>query len=58
MLAAPLSDALLHGDKRRFRSIRVETLARAIFALAQEKAGGRFVHEFDALHRAIRRAGG
>jgi uncharacterized protein YbjT (DUF2867 family) len=58
MLASPLIDLLLWGDKRRYRSIRVEALARAIFALVQEKAAGRFVHEHDALHRAIRRSGG
>lgn len=58
MLASPLVDLLLHGSLRRYRSIHVETLASAIFALAQEKARGRFVHEYDSLHRAIRRAGG
>lgn len=58
MLAGPALDLLLHGSRRRFRSLRVDTLARAIFALAQEKAGGRFVHEYDAMHRAIRRSGG
>jgi uncharacterized protein YbjT (DUF2867 family) len=58
MLASPVADLFLHGARRRFRSIRVETLAQAIFALAREKAGGRFVHEFDGLHRAIRRLGG
>jgi uncharacterized protein YbjT (DUF2867 family) len=58
MLASPLIDKLLHGEWRRYRSIRVDELARAIFALALEKAGGRFVHEFDSLQRAIRRAGG
>jgi uncharacterized protein YbjT (DUF2867 family) len=58
MKASPLTDLLLHGEKRRYRSIRVDLLARAIFALAKEKAGGRFVHEFDALQRALRRSGG
>ena len=57
-LASPVVDLMLRGPRRRFRSIRSETLARAIFALAQEKAGGRFIHEHDALHYAIRRAGG
>jgi hypothetical protein len=58
MLVSPVADLLLHGERRRYRSINVETLARAIFALTQEKAGGRFTHEYDALHRAIRRSGG
>jgi uncharacterized protein YbjT (DUF2867 family) len=58
MLLAPVADPFLQGGLRRFRSIRAATLAQAIFALAREKAAGRFVHEFDALHYAIRRAGG
>lgn len=52
---SPLTDALLHGGLRRFRSIRADMLAQAIFALAAEKAGGRFVHEYDAIHRALHR---
>lgn len=58
MLASPVIDLLLQGEWRRFRSIRVDVLARIIFALAQEKAGGRFVHDYDALRRAMRRVGG
>lgn len=57
MLLAPLIDPLLSGSWRRFHSIRVEVLAQAIFALAREKAGGRFVHDHDSLMRSIRRAG-
>lgn len=57
MLLAPLVDPFLAGDFRRFRSIRVEVLAQAIFALSREKAGGRFVHDHDGMMRAIRRAG-
>lgn len=55
---SPLADLLLHGSYRKYRSIPVERLAAAILALAKEKAGGRFVHEHDALLRAIRRSGG
>jgi uncharacterized protein YbjT (DUF2867 family) len=55
---SPVTDALLHGRLRRFRSIGADTLAQAILALAREKAGGRFVHEYDALHYAIRRPRG
>jgi len=51
----PLVDPLLMGGLSRFRSIRVETLADAILALAQTKTRGRYVHEHDALLRAIRR---
>ncbi len=58
MLASPLADLLLHGDRRKYRSIRADMVARAILALAQEKAGGRFIHDYDAMRRAIRRHGG
>ena len=51
---APIVDLFLHGGLRRFRSISGERLADAIFDLAQEKAGGRFVHEYDRLIRAAR----
>ena len=55
---SPLADLLLRGKNRKYRSIRVATLAKAIFALAKEKAAGRFVHEHDALLYALRRRGG
>ena len=58
MVLSPLTDALFRGGLRRFRSIKADTLAEAIFALSGEKAGGRFVHEHDAIRRAIRRARG
>lgn len=58
MLASPLIDLCLHGGLRKYRSIHVADLARAIFALAREKAGGHFIHEHDALFYAIRRGGG
>jgi uncharacterized protein YbjT (DUF2867 family) len=58
MLASPLIDVFLRGGLRRFRSIKTDFLAQAIFALAREKAGGRFIHEYDAIHYAIRRIRG
>lgn len=58
MLLSPALDLLLHGRLRRFRSIEADMVAQAAFALAREKAGGRFVHEHDSLLRAIRRARG
>lgn len=56
MLAAPLTDLLLHGTRRKYRSIRADTVAQAVLALAKVKPGGRFVHEHDAMLYAIRRA--
>jgi len=57
-LFAPLADLLLHGKFRKYRSMPIDVLADAIFALAREKAGGRFIHEHDAIRYALRRRGG
>ena len=58
MLASPLADLLLHGDKRRYRSIDARTVAAAALQLTREKAAGRFVHENDSILRAARRLEG
>lgn len=55
ILASPLTDLLLHGGLRKYRSIRASTIARAIVGLAREKAAGRFIFEHDAIQRAARR---
>lgn len=57
MWLSPVIELLLHGKYRKYRSVRVEMLADAIFALAKQRAGGRFVHDFDAMRSVIRRAG-
>jgi len=49
MLAAPLTNALLHGSLRRYRSIPGETVARAIVALAGRSDSGVQIHENDAI---------
>lgn len=55
---APLVDLLiLHGKYRCYRSVSARKLACTILALTREKARGRFVHDFDAMRRALRRAG-
>ena len=58
MLFSPLTDLLLHGTYRKYRSIRASDVARAIVGLTRERAAGRFVFEHDALLRAARRGGG
>ncbi|MGE3692164.1 MAG: NAD(P)H-binding protein [Novosphingobium sp.] len=58
MWLSPLIDLFLWGKYRKYRSIRIGVLADAIFALASEKAGGRFFHEHDAILYALRRRGG
>ena len=55
MLASPLVDLLLHGSWRKYRSISARDMASAIWALSQEKAAGRFVHDYDGLRRAARK---
>lgn len=52
MMASPVTDLMLHGQYRRFRSIKAEDVARAMLALAGEKAEGRFVHDNDGILRA------
>ena len=56
-LFAPLLNLFLFGKRRKYRAISADTLAQAIFALSAQKAGGHFVHEWDAIHYAIRRTG-
>jgi uncharacterized protein YbjT (DUF2867 family) len=58
MWLSPFADILLHGPYRKYRSISAASLSKAILLLAKEKAGGHFVHEYDSLRRATRRAGG
>lgn len=49
MLAAPLTDALLHGALRCYRSIPARTVARAIAALTALGGTGVHIHENDAI---------
>ena len=58
LLASPVSDLLLHGERRRYRSIDAAMVAAAALQCAREKAAGRFVHEHEAILRAARRLEG
>ncbi|NYF34217.1 NAD-dependent dehydratase [Sphingopyxis sp. JAI108] len=51
-IAAPLTDALLHGRFRRYRSISGDKVAAAIVALAGQRDSGVYIHENDAI-RAV-----
>lgn len=51
MVAAPITDALLHGSLRRYRSIPGDIVARAIVALAGVTQPGVRIHENDAMRR-------
>lgn len=48
-IAAPLTDALLHGSFRRYRSISGNSVAAAIVALAGQGGLGVHIHENDAI---------
>ncbi|MGV3729223.1 MAG: NAD-dependent dehydratase [Sphingopyxis sp.] len=48
-IAAPLTDALLRGRFRRYRSIAGETVAAAIARLAEQGGSGVHIHENDAI---------
>jgi hypothetical protein len=49
MLLAPLTDALMVGSLRRYRSVRATAVARAILALAKAGGTGVHVHEHDSI---------
>ncbi|MWV29467.1 NAD-dependent epimerase/dehydratase family protein [Aurantiacibacter rhizosphaerae] len=53
-LSAPIGDMFMRGAKTKFRSMKAEDLADAAIAFASAKAGGQFIHEYDALMRMVR----
>lgn len=55
MLASPLVDHFMQGEKRRFRSIEGTSVAQAALQAMVEKPMGRFTHEHDAILRLARR---
>ena len=57
-LASPVTDLLLHGDNRRYRSIDARLVAAAAAQCAREKAQGRWIHDNDAIRRAALRLEG
>lgn len=58
ILASPVTDQLLLGPRRRFRSIDARTVAAAALQCAREKAQGRFTHDNDSLLRLAHRLEG
>lgn len=48
-MAAPLSDALMIGALRKYRSVAASSVAGAIGALVDEAQAGRFVHDSAAI---------
>ena len=55
IVLAPLTDALMSGKRRRYRSIAGQDVARAALHLAVEAEPGLFVHHHDALIQASHR---
>ena len=49
MALAPLTDALMQGPLRRYRSVRASAVARAVLRLAATGGTGVHVHEHDAI---------
>lgn len=49
MALAPVTDMLLHGGARRYRSVAASAVARAMLALATTGGSGVHVHEHDAI---------
>jgi uncharacterized protein YbjT (DUF2867 family) len=58
IVASPLSNLMLHGAGRAYRAIDAQVVAVAALQCTREKAAGRFVHDNDAIHRAVRRLEG
>ncbi|GAA0282072.1 hypothetical protein GCM10009127_24260 [Alteraurantiacibacter aestuarii] len=55
MVLAPLMDIFLQGERRKYRSIKAETVAAAALQCAHEKARGTFVHQHDGILRLASR---
>jgi uncharacterized protein YbjT (DUF2867 family) len=50
-LVAPIADLFLQGERRKYRSIKAEQVARAALQFALISAPGKFVHEHDEILR-------
>ena len=57
-IASPLTDLLLHGDNRRYRSIDAKLVAAAAVQCAREKTQGRWQHDNDSIRRYARKLDG
>ena len=54
IILSPVTDLLMQGNYRKYRSISDKDRAQAALALSKRKAAGKFSHEHDALIRAAR----
>ncbi|MEP5937305.1 MAG: NAD(P)H-binding protein [Erythrobacter sp.] len=53
-ILSPVTDLMMHGKLRKFRSIAGKTVAEGALGLAARKAAGRFTHDNDMIRRAAR----
>ena len=53
-IVSPVTDLLLHGGMRKYRSIPGKVVAEAALGLASRKAAGRFTHDNDMIRRTAR----
>ncbi len=51
---SPVTDLLLNGSMRKYRSISGQMVAEGALALASRKAAGKFTHDNDMIRRAAR----
>ena len=51
ILASPLTNLLLHGSWRKYRSIPAACVAEAMLQLSQTKTRGKFVHDNESIRR-------
>lgn len=52
---SPLTDMVLQGERRKYRSIPAEVVAQAALQAMVEKPAGRFTHDYDGILRLARR---
>ena len=49
MMLSPITDAMLFGAMRQYRSIAARDVARAMVALLSETGKGAFIHKHDGI---------
>jgi uncharacterized protein YbjT (DUF2867 family) len=52
---APIANLFMHGKYRQYRSVDARKVADTIFALALERPGGKFIHDYDGMIRVLKR---
>lgn len=58
IVLSPLANLFLHGERRQYRAIDAQLVARAALRCTQERARGVFQHDYDGIRRLARRLDG